>query len=167
MTPALPGLDRTALLEGLVLSAHQAGQAIWQIYQADFDVTIKADASPVTLADTAAEAIILADLARLAPGIAVVAEEEVAAGRIPAIGRAFFVVDPLDGTKEFVQRRGDFTVNIALIEDGQPSLGLVYAPAKNRMFAGDVTLKTAWTQEVAPDQALSQASPRQIGRAHV
>lgn len=160
MIPALPGLDRTALLEGLVMSAHAAGKAIWDIYQADFDVTIKADASPVTLADTAAEAIILADLARLAPGIAVIAEEEVAAGRIPHIDRAFFVVDPLDGTKEFVQRRGDFTVNIALIEDGLPSLGIVYAPAKDRMFAGDVTLKTAWTQEIAPDQALSQASTR-------
>jgi 3'(2'), 5'-bisphosphate nucleotidase len=160
MTHPLPPFDRTALLEGLVISAHAAGKAIWDIYQAGFEVTIKADASPVTLADTAAEAIILADLARLAPGIAVVAEEEVAAGRIPTVGRQFFVVDPLDGTKEFVQRRGDFTVNIALIEDGQPSLGIVYAPAKDRMFAGDVTLKTAWTQEVTPDQALSQASAR-------
>ena len=89
MTHPLPTLDRTALLEGLVISAHAAGKAIWDIYQAGFEVTVKADASPVTLADTAAEAIILADLARLAPGIPVVAEEEAAAGRIPTVGRQF------------------------------------------------------------------------------
>lgn len=160
MTDALPALDRAALLEGLVISAHAAGKAIWDIYSADFAVTMKADASPVTLADTAAEAIILADLARLAPGVPVVAEEEAAAGRIPSVGRRWFVVDPLDGTKEFVQRRGDFTVNIALIEDGQPTLGVVYAPAKDRLFAGDVSTRIAWTQEVSPDAALTTATPR-------
>ena len=160
MTDALPPLDRTALLEGLVISAHAAGKAIWDIYSADFAVEMKADASPVTLADTAAEAIILADLARLAPGVPVVAEEEAAAGRIPSVGRRWFVVDPLDGTKEFVQRRGDFTVNIALIEDGHPTLGVVYAPAKDRMFAGDVSTQSAWTQEVGPDAALNTATPR-------
>jgi len=159
-TADLTPIDRNALLEGLVISAHAAGKAIWDIYNSAFDVTVKADASPVTLADTAAEAIILADLARLAPLIPVVAEEEAAAGRIPNVGRQFFVVDPLDGTKEFVQRRGDFTVNIALIEDGNPTLGVVYAPAKDRMFAGDVTAKIAWTLEVSPDAALSTATAR-------
>ncbi|USI71960.1 3'(2'),5'-bisphosphate nucleotidase CysQ [Sphingomonas morindae] len=148
---ALPPLDRVALGEGLLLSVLAAGAAILEIYAQDFAVEWKADHSPVTAADAAGEAIILADLARLAPGVPVVAEEEAAAGRVPLCGRRFFLVDPLDGTKEFVQRRGDFTVNIALIEEGVPTLGLVYAPARGDVFFGDGARGEAWAARLGPD----------------
>jgi len=141
-------MDRVALLDGLVDSAIRAGLAILDLYENGCAVETKADSSPVTAADGAAEAIILADLARLAPGIPVVAEEEVAAGRVPEIGARYFLVDPLDGTKEFILKRGDFTVNIALIEDGVPTLGVVHAPARGRLFAGDAGAG-AWTQDVS------------------
>lgn len=144
---------RARLLEGLVVCSLEAGAAIWDIFQNDFEVLNKADASPVTAADTAAEAIILKALADLAPGVPVVAEEEAAAGRIPEVAERFFLVDPLDGTKEFVRRGTDFTVNIALIENRTPTLGVVYAPARSRLYAGDVTGRIAWTAEAAPGAA--------------
>jgi len=112
----------------------KAGAEIMRIYATDFAVDGKADSSPVTEADRAAEAIILAGLKEIAPDIPVVAEEEAAAGRVPRAARRFFLVDPLDGTKEFVSRNGEFTVNIALIENGVPVLGSVYAPAKNVIY---------------------------------
>lgn len=152
MTDFSDAAARAKLLDALVVAAREAGAAIWRIFQEEFEVLVKADASPVTVADQAAEAVILAALARLAPEIPVVAEEEVAAGRIPAVGARFFLVDPLDGTKEFIKRGTDFTVNIALVEDGQPTLGVVYAPARSTMYAGDVPSRTAWTSDVAPDQ---------------
>jgi len=89
------------------------------------------------LADEEAEALILKRLSALAPGVPVVAEEEVAAGRVPKVGSRFFLVDPLDGTKEFLKRNGEFTVNIALIENGRAVAGVVLAPAKARAFIGD------------------------------
>ncbi len=113
-----------------------AGAEIMRIYATDFTVKGKADQSPVTEADGAAERIILEGLARIAPGIPVVAEEEAAAGRIPEVASRFFLVDPLDGTKEFISRNGEFTVNIALIEDGEPIRGAVYAPAIGRIYWG-------------------------------
>ncbi len=126
------------MLDELVAIALKAGAAIMPIYerQVPAAVVTKSDGSPVTEADEAAEAVILAGLAALAPDIPVIAEEQVAAGRVPAIGRKFFLVDPLDGTKEFIGRNGEFTVNIALIEDGRPVLGVVYAPAIGLVFAG-------------------------------
>jgi 3'(2'), 5'-bisphosphate nucleotidase len=136
--------DREGLLDGLALTAREAGAAIMAIFNAGFEVEHKADASPVTIADRGAEAIILAALARLAPAVPVVAEEEAAAGRIPDVHERFFLVDPLDGTKEFVRRSSDFTVNIGLIEDGAPTLGVVYAPARGVLYAGDVTRRVAW-----------------------
>lgn len=131
--------DRPAhalLLEPLVALARAAGREVMQVYASDFVVEGKADDSPVTLADRRAEAVILAGLSRLAPQLPVVAEEAASAGDVPAVGRRFWLVDPLDGTREFVQRNGEFTVNIALVEDGQPTLGVVWAPAVGRMFAG-------------------------------
>ncbi len=122
------------LADFLVDTAIEAGRRIMAIYGADFDVTVKSDASPVTAADAEAEAIILERLAAFAPDIPVVAEEEVAAGRVPATDGEFFLVDPLDGTKEFVSRNGEFTVNIALIEAGVPVAGVVYAPALGRLY---------------------------------
>jgi 3'(2'), 5'-bisphosphate nucleotidase len=102
-------------------------------------VSHKADESPVTAADQAAEAIILERLARAAPGVPVVAEEAAAAGATPQVAAQFFLVDPLDGTKEFIAGRDEFTVNIALIAQGAPVLGVVGAPALGRLFAGDVS----------------------------
>lgn len=137
----------------MIAAAHEAGRAACEIYRSGFEVQIKQDESPVTAADHAAEAIILARLQAAAPSIPVIAEEQVAAGRIPTTGAEFFLVDPLDGTKEFVQKRGDFTVNIALVRDGSPVLGVVYAPAKGRLFAGDVGAKHAFRSEQWPDDA--------------
>jgi sulfate adenylyltransferase subunit 2/3'(2'), 5'-bisphosphate nucleotidase len=113
-----------------------AGAEILRIYATDFAVTDKSDASPVTEADQRAEAIILESLKHMAPDIPVVAEEEAAAGRVPSTATRFFLVDPLDGTKEFISRNGEFTVNIALIENGEPVRGAVYAPALGRLYWG-------------------------------
>ena len=124
------------LREALLPVARAAGEAILAIYATDFAVHGKADASPVTAADERAEAVILAHLARLTPDIPVVAEEAAAAGRIPHVKERFWLVDPLDGTREFISRNGEFTVNIALIENGWPVLGVVLAPALDRLFAG-------------------------------
>lgn len=122
------------LFESLALSA---GREIMGIFDEGCAVQSKADASPVTAADHAAEAIILTGLREAFPDTVCVAEEEIAAGHVPDdLGRAFFLVDPLDGTREFVDRRLDFTVNIALLIDGAPSVGVVYAPARQKMFAG-------------------------------
>lgn len=120
----------TATLRRLAL---EAGAAILEVYNgADFDVRLKSDASPVTAADEVADRLISAGLAAAFPAIPVVTEEQRDSHAIAAT--TFFLVDPLDGTKEFVQRRGDFTVNIALIEDGVPTRGVVYAPAQDRLF---------------------------------
>jgi 3'(2'),5'-bisphosphate nucleotidase len=118
----------------LLAAALEAGAAILDIYAAPIEATIKQDGSPVTLADEQAEAIILRHLAPL--GLPVVAEESVAAGRIPATSASFILVDPLDGTKEFLSRNGEFTVNIAVIEAGEPVAGVVYAPALGVIYAG-------------------------------
>ena len=123
-----------AVFERLALSA---GRVIMDVYRSDFSAEQKADESPVTEADRQSERVILEGLRAAFPHIACVAEEECAAGEGPSDpGRSFFLVDPLDGTKEFVNRRGDFTVNIALVRDGVPEIGIVYAPASGRFFAG-------------------------------
>lgn len=119
--------------------AFEAGMAIMAHYEGvdEIAVTRKDDDSPVTAADQEAEDIILPALQKIAPSIPVVSEERAAAGHIPElVGNRFFLVDPLDGTKEFLNRNGEFTVNIALIENGHPVAGVVYAPAKHRMFFG-------------------------------
>lgn len=125
-------------LDALVALARAAGEVVMRIYASDFAVQGKADASPVTEADVQAERVILAGLARLDPHTPVVAEEQAAAGCTPAVGERFWLVDPLDGTREFVARNGQFTVNLALIVRGQPVLGVVLAPAIGRLFAGAV-----------------------------
>ncbi len=148
----------TPLLEAMIGAALEAGRAIHAIYRSGFEVTTKADDSPVTSADHAAEAIILQRLAGAAANVPIVAEEEVAAGRVPRIGREFFLVDPLDGTKEFIARRGDFTVNIALVRGGVPVLGVVYAPANSRLFFGNVSARTAFRSDQPAN--CSTAAPR-------
>ena len=139
-------LDYPGLLDQLADAAIESGEAILEVVRRGFEVEAKHDTSPVTEADRAAELIILAALARVAPGVPVIAEEEVAAGRIPAHDRTFFLVDPLDGTKEFVRGGGDYTVNIALVEEGEPRLGIVYAPATRRLHGGIVG-DGAWLDE--------------------
>jgi 3'(2'), 5'-bisphosphate nucleotidase len=129
-------IDHRRLVDELADAAREAGEAILTVVRRGFEVETKGDASPVTEADRAAELVILAALARAAPGVPVIAEEEVAAGRIPAHGDFYFLVDPLDGTKEFVRGGDDYTVNIGLIEGGAPLLGVVYAPATGTLHAG-------------------------------
>ena len=123
------------LIEPLVSCALDAGRTAMDVYERDFVVETKDDRSPVTEADRAAERVILDGLRRAAPGVRVISEESADPDRIDAVEDHFFLVDPLDGTREFVRRNGEFTVNIALIERGAPILGVVYAPAIGRLFA--------------------------------
>lgn len=139
-------MDRSALLDACADAAREAGEAILTVVRRGFEVESKGDSSPVTEADRAAELVILAALARAAPGVPVIAEEEVAAGRIPAHEDVFFLVDPLDGTKEFIRGGDDYTVNIGLIERGVPTLGAVFAPSSGRLHGGSAGLG-AWLDE--------------------
>jgi 3'(2'), 5'-bisphosphate nucleotidase len=133
--PTLP--SHQSLRQACTDLTREAAREIMRIYAGDLGVRDKADKSPVTDADHAAEAIIVAGLRQLTPDTPVVAEEEMAAGRIPVIGDGpFWLVDPLDGTKEFIKRNGEFTVNIALIEDRRPTLGIVLAPASDTLWRG-------------------------------
>jgi 3'(2'),5'-bisphosphate nucleotidase len=125
--------DQASILNRLAI---RAGEEIMKIYAEPFEVQSKDDGSPVTKADAAAEKIILAGLAKDFPGVPVVAEEAVEAGSLPSAGSRYFLVDPLDGTKEFLKKNGEFTVNIALIEDGRPVFGVVSAPALGEIFWG-------------------------------
>lgn len=132
---ALSGGDMR-LVRSLVPIAIEAGAAIMRVYAAPIAVSAKSDHSPVTEADRAAEEIILARLAVVAPTIPALAEEAAAAGAVFVPQAEFFLVDPLDGTREFIGRNGEFTVNIALIRDSRPVAGVVYAPALGRLYAG-------------------------------
>jgi 3'(2'), 5'-bisphosphate nucleotidase len=136
------------LLEDIAIAAREAGEAILEVVRRGYDVEHKQDSSPVTDADRAAELVILAALAKAAPGVPVIAEEEVAAGRIPAHGDTYFLVDPLDGTKEFVRGGDDYTVNIGLIVDGTPHVGAVFAPATERLHGGLVG-EGAWLEDLS------------------
>ena len=128
-------------------TALQAGEKIMEIYDADdFDVRSKSDDSPVTAADEAADAIISAALCAAFPDVPLVTEEQAATHTQDV--NTFLIVDPLDGTKEFIQRRGDFTVNIAYVKDGLPIRGVVYAPAKSRLFYTDSKGKSV--EEIGP-----------------
>jgi len=137
----------TNIIASLCEVAHRAGAEILTVYGSDITVHHKQDASPVTDADRRAEAVILSALADLAPGVPVVAEESVAAGQVPDISPGtFFLVDPLDATREFISRNGEFTVNIALIENGQPTLGVVHLPALEESFWTD-GISGAWYRQ--------------------
>jgi 3'(2'), 5'-bisphosphate nucleotidase len=129
-------MDHDALMHTMRRLALEAGDRIMEIYHADdFDIRAKSDDSPVTEADEAADALISAGLRAAFPEIALVTEEQ--SDTHDQDVRDFLIVDPLDGTKEFIKRRGDFTVNIALVENGVPTRGVVYAPAKGRLFYTD------------------------------
>ncbi|MBE7219491.1 MAG: 3'(2'),5'-bisphosphate nucleotidase CysQ [Caulobacteraceae bacterium] len=135
--------------------AVHAGATVMRIYEAGATARFKPDASPVCDADEAAEALILAELRLLAPDIPVLAEEAAARGDKPVLDGRFLLVDPVDGTKEFLSRNGEFTVNIALIEHGVATAGAVYAPALGKLwFAGD----QAFACQVAPGANLEAAT---------
>ena len=145
-------MDFATLLEPVRALALEAGHLILGVYHSDFAVRAKDDRSPVTAADEVAERAILAGLRRLTPDLPIVAEEEAAAGRIPVVGAGpFWLVDPLDGTKEFIKRNGEFTVNIALVVAGRPVLGVVHAPVPGKTWVG-ATLGGAVARLDQPDQ---------------
>jgi 3'(2'), 5'-bisphosphate nucleotidase len=134
---SIPARAQRPHLADLALAA---GRLVLDIYAQDFAVRLKSQDSPVTEADERAEALILEGLRAVYPGVPVVAEEAVAAKGAAAIGARFLLVDPLDGTKEFIRKTGEFTVNIALVDNGAPVEGCVYAPARGDLY---------WTQNGA------------------
>lgn len=134
------------MIETFERAALAAGREILAVFEAGMRVKLKADSSPVTEADERAEAIILDILSAEFPGLPVVAEESVAAGQVPDVSSGrFILVDPLDGTREFIDRRPDFTVNIALIDGFVPVAGVVYAPAKKLAYSGSAKGATRLT----------------------
>jgi len=141
-------LDYQKLLAEVLPIAHRAGEAILEVYEdADPEVMIKGDRSPLTQADLASHRLIVGGLQELSPEIPVLSEEGAESPYEDRRDwRRFWLVDPLDGTKEFIRRNGEFTVNIALIEDGAPVLGVVYTPTLRRSFSGIVGIG-AWQQQ--------------------
>ncbi|MCB9959150.1 MAG: 3'(2'),5'-bisphosphate nucleotidase CysQ [Rhodospirillaceae bacterium] len=158
--------DPAHLLEAVDRLALAAGGVILPFYNdggPTADVLVKSDGSPVTAADHAAEAVIEAGLVELTPGLPVVAEEAMAAGRAPQIASGpFWLVDPLDGTKEFIAHRGTFTVNIALVTEGRPVLGVVYAPALGERYLGGEGLG-AWFDAGEGRRAITVRTPPEEG----
>jgi 3'(2'), 5'-bisphosphate nucleotidase len=147
----MPVIDHKQLASALVPAVLAAGAIEMRHYRTGLAIETKADASPVTIADREAEAVLVAAITAATPGIPIAAEEAVAAGRLPALGGEFFLVDPLDGTREFIAQRDEFTVNIALVRHGVPMFGIVYAPACEELY---LTL--------APDHAaIARIAPRE------
>ena len=140
----------------------EAGSCVMDVYATDFQVYDKSDNSPVTLADRKADELIVGRLKVLTPDVFIVSEESTDTGQRPAEGASFWLVDPLDGTKEFINRNGEFTVNVALIEHGVPVLGVVYAPALNRMFSG-IGGVGAWLEDDAGARVISCRSVPEEG----
>jgi 3'(2'), 5'-bisphosphate nucleotidase len=138
----------------LLRLAQLASREIMAVYASDFAVSAKADLSPVTEADALAEKVILKGLRELWPHIPILAEEAAAAGDMPDVGERFFLVDPLDGTREFTSRNGEFTVNICRVEHGKPVWGVVYAPVINQIYWGEHT-KGAGFAALSPQDSLS------------
>jgi len=156
-TCSMQDIDQLALANGLLPAVLEAGRIEMRYYDSEIEVERKADKTPVTEADRAAEVVLLKALSELMPDVPVVAEEQVAAGQIPEINNTFFLVDPLDGTREFINKRGEFTVNIGLVIAGKPVFGLIYAPVLKRFFV-PTDPQTALEFEVAPSSAVSSFS---------
>ncbi len=161
MTETIHAHATSPMLRALAMIAYEAGAIVLEHYTEEITARRKEDQSPVTAADLESERFILKRLAQLAPGVPVVAEEDVAAGHAPKVGHRFFLVDPLDGTKEFLNRNGEFTVNIAEIVEGKPMRGVVYAPARDRLFMGEA-LAGAFEAFAPPGGAPDFAEARQI-----
>lgn len=146
------------LLPAVAEAARRAGAAILAHYQGDFSVDRKADGSPVTAADRASETVMLEALKALTPDIPVVSEEQVEAGHIPDVsGGRFWLVDPLDGTKEYVKRNGEFAVVVGLVVDFKPVAGVIYAPVLDVLYAGTAGL--AWREKDGKKTPLSARIP--------
>lgn len=129
-------IDYIKFAEVLRETSVRAGLKIMEIRSGNLGIQVKGDSSPVTIADQEAEKIILKDIKSVAPEIPIIAEESVSAGEIPETKERFWLVDPLDGTKEFIGGGTDFTVNIALIENGEPTFGIIYVPATGKLYTG-------------------------------
>lgn len=162
-----------SLLDQLHEVSVRAGNAIMEIYKTDFDVSAKGDASPVTMADTVAEKIITTALRdEIKTPYPIISEEEFSQGLSPTdVGTTFWLVDPLDGTKEFISRNGEFTVNIALIDAGTPVLGFVYIPAKNSIYVGSphgaaADLDGAGLKEISCRQVPPSGVNALVSRSH-
>lgn len=142
--------------DALIDIVTRAGAAILEIYESDFEVQNKADESPLTQADLAAHDIIVAGLQKITPKIPIISEEAVPAEyAVRKQWPCYWLVDPLDGTKEFVNRNGEFTVNIALIENGVAVYGIVGVPVQARIYIGDVSKGTAWRIENGKSQVIA------------
>ncbi|MDA0262455.1 MAG: 3'(2'),5'-bisphosphate nucleotidase CysQ [Proteobacteria bacterium] len=153
-----------ALLAATETLAVEAGAAIMAIYETDFAVAEKSDHSPVTEADETAERLIVSGLEKLTPTIAIVAEEKMAGGDFPNIDAGeFWLVDPLDGTREFISRNGEFTVNIALVRDGVPIMGVVYLPASAQLYAGAASLGAFVIEKNQPRHPIQACVPSDEG----
>jgi 3'(2'), 5'-bisphosphate nucleotidase len=153
--------ENASLIEPLIAACIAAGEAILAVRRSGISVERKTDKSPVTAADRAAEALIKAALDTAAPGVPVVAEEAACEGVIPRVGGDFFLVDPLDGTRDFVRGGDDFTVNIGLMRAFRPSLGVIYVPATGRLFVGAVEEGVAWRASVS-DERVGQREPMRV-----
>ena len=140
-------LKPIALAQLFARVAVEAGAVVMDVYSHDFTLRAKADQSPVCDADERSEALIISRLKDFVPDVPVVAEESVARGLVPDLGPLVILVDPLDGTREFAKRNGEFTINIALVRDGVPSTAVVYAPARGRLW---VAADQAYACDVAP-----------------
>ena len=153
------------LLKALQQLVHQAGEAIMQVYQtADFGIETKKDDSPVTKADLDAHYLLVDGLAKLTPHIAIVSEEDPASQIVPQTHNCYWLIDPLDGTKEFINRNGQFTVNLALIEDNAPSFGFVSTPIDQTLYWGGKHLG-AWRlrdDSIEPLQTQAHQSPKRV-----
>ena len=148
--------DTDDLALELARLASAAGQVVMEVYGTDFEVRTKDDASPVSEADERAEALLVPGVQKLLPGVTIVAEEAVSRGELPDVAGEFVLIDPVDGTREFVSRNGDFTVNVALVRDGVPVVGVVYAPAKERLFVG---ARSAFTGSLVAGGDLPDLAP--------
>jgi 3'(2'), 5'-bisphosphate nucleotidase len=156
-----PAIDRDAIADIFGEVALEAAVAVMAVYAGDSRARRKLDGSPVCDADEAAEAIILKRLAMRLPNLPVLAEEGASRGGKMVAGQAFILVDPLDGTREFLSRNGEFTVNLGLIVDSAPRAGVVYAPAFGQLWIGGATASTC---EVAPGAALPPPEQRRAIR---
>ena len=160
------------LLKALQQLVHQAGEAIMQVYQtADFGIETKKDDSPVTKADLDAHYLLVNGLAKITPNIAIVSEEDPASQIVPQTHNCYWLIDPLDGTKEFINRNGQFTVNLALIEDNAPSFGFVSTPIDQTLYWGGQQLG-AWRlrdDSIETLQTQAHHSPKRVvaSRSHL
>ncbi len=143
-------------IEALIEISREAGNAILEIYNTDFDVEKKADQSPLTAADLASHNIIVSALERLTPEIPVLSEESADISFTERSSwQRYWLIDPLDGTREFIKRNGEFTVNIALIENGEPTVGVVYVPVTGVIYYGD---RASGAFRQLPDKGREQLS---------